>query len=159
MTDNTATNILYIYLSILLLILSYILLVNVALPILIDIIAELVECIKPCTRYSCVKFNYKCCINDSEDIPVIIVHEPIVFSSTNIINEDIPTIIVHEPIVFSLTNIINKECAICITDNNSNSISLKCNHTYHNDCIKPWIYECTKQEKQPKCPLCNDNII
>ena len=138
MTDNIATNILYIYLSILLFILSYILLVNVVLPILIDIIAELVECIKPCTRYSCVKFNYKCCINDSEDIPVIIVHEPIVFSSTNIINE---------------------ECAICITDNNSNSISLKCNHTYHNDCIKLWIYECTKQEKQSKCPICNDNII
>ena len=35
--------------------------------------------------------------------------------------------------------IINEVCAICITDNNSNSISLKCNHGYHPDCIRGWV--------------------
>jgi hypothetical protein len=50
--------------------------------------------------------------------------------------------------------IINEDCAICITDNNSNSISLNCNHTYHSKCIGPWIKQCNKIEQIPQCPLC-----
>ena len=50
--------------------------------------------------------------------------------------------------------IINEECAICITDNNSNSISLNCNHTYHSKCIGPWIKQCNQIEQSPQCPLC-----
>ena len=55
--------------------------------------------------------------------------------------------------------IINEECAICITDNNSNSISLNCNHTYHSECINPWVQQCKIQENIPTCPLCKANII
>jgi hypothetical protein len=55
--------------------------------------------------------------------------------------------------------IINEECPICITDNNSNSISLTCNHTYHSECINPWIKQCNTQETIPMCPLCKSNII
>ena len=55
--------------------------------------------------------------------------------------------------------IINEECPICISDNNSNSISLTCNHTYHSECINPWIKQCNTQETIPMCPLCKSNII
>jgi hypothetical protein len=55
--------------------------------------------------------------------------------------------------------IINEECPICITDNNSHSISLTCNHTYHSKCIKPWVQQCNILEKIPLCPLCNANIV
>ena len=55
--------------------------------------------------------------------------------------------------------IINEECAICITDNNSNSISLNCNHTYHSKCIGPWIKQCNKIERIPQCPLCKATIV
>ena len=55
--------------------------------------------------------------------------------------------------------IINEECPICITDNNYNSISLTCNHTYHSKCIKPWVQQCKILEKIPLCPLCNANIV
>ena len=55
--------------------------------------------------------------------------------------------------------IINEECAICITDNNSNSISLNCNHTYHSKCIGPWIKQCNQIEQNPQCPLCKANIV
>ena len=55
--------------------------------------------------------------------------------------------------------IINEECPICITDNNSHSISLTCNHTYHSKCINPWVQQCKILEKIPMCPLCNANII
>ena len=55
--------------------------------------------------------------------------------------------------------IINEECAICITDNNSNSISLKCSHGYHSDCIRGWVRQCNKQENIPRCPLCKDHIM
>jgi len=55
--------------------------------------------------------------------------------------------------------IINEECAICITDNNTNSISLNCNHTYHSKCIGPWIKQCNKIERIPQCPLCKATIV
>jgi hypothetical protein len=55
--------------------------------------------------------------------------------------------------------IINEECAICITDNNSNSISLNCNHTYHSKCIGPWIKQCNQIEQIPQCPLCKADIV
>ena len=55
--------------------------------------------------------------------------------------------------------IINEECPICITDNNSNSISLNCNHTYHSKCIGPWIKQCNQIEQSPQCPLCKANIV
>jgi len=51
--------------------------------------------------------------------------------------------------------VINEECAICITDNNSNSISLKCNHGYHRECIRGWVQQCNT----PRCPLCKDHIM
>ena len=55
--------------------------------------------------------------------------------------------------------VINEECAICIADNNSNSISLKCNHGYHRECIRGWVQQCNKQENTPRCPLCKDHIM
>ena len=55
--------------------------------------------------------------------------------------------------------IINEECPICINENNSYSISLTCNHTYHSECINPWVHQCNTLEKIPMCPLCKTNII
>jgi hypothetical protein len=66
----------------------------------------------------------------------------------------------HKEFSIQHTNIIiNEECPICITDNNSNSISLTCNHTYHSKCINPWVQQCKILDKIPMCPLCNVNIV
>ena len=66
----------------------------------------------------------------------------------------------NPPLSIQHTNIIiNEECPICITDNNSTSISLTCNHTYHSECINPWVQQCNILEKIPLCPLCNANIV
>lgn len=47
-------------------------------------------------------------------------------------------------------------CIICLGDfeENDNLCTLKyCEHTYHKDCIKRWIYE------KPICPLCQIVVI
>ena len=45
----------------------------------------------------------------------------------------------------------NKQCNICLEDMSleDNLVNLKCNHVYHNSCIKEWL---TKQST--KCPTC-----
>jgi hypothetical protein len=44
-----------------------------------------------------------------------------------------------------------KSCSICIETYNQDDglIKLKCNHIFHNDCIKPWL-----TSKSTKCPVC-----
>ena len=51
-------------------------------------------------------------------------------------------------------------CAICLEENNENSIVLKCHHEFHKSCIHRWIEEKTNNvlNVQVKCPVCN-NII
>jgi hypothetical protein len=43
-------------------------------------------------------------------------------------------------------------CSICLTELKKDIITLKCNHTYHNDCILLW------KNKNNTCPLCRDII-
>ena len=53
------------------------------------------------------------------------------------------------------------ECCICfsseygniISENNYNPIKLKCNHVYHDNCIKSWL------KNAGTCPMCRHNIF
>lgn len=48
------------------------------------------------------------------------------------------------------------DCSICYTNYdfiNSDPIKLKCEHIFHNQCIKTWL------EKSGTCPLCRHNIF
>ena len=49
------------------------------------------------------------------------------------------------------------ECPICLLDFNDNDLHckrLKCNHLYHESCIKNWVVYKNKQT----CPMCNNHI-
>jgi hypothetical protein len=50
----------------------------------------------------------------------------------------------------------NESCSICYCDyieNNEDSIKLKCNHIYHETCIKTWLEKCGT------CPICRYNVF
>lgn len=53
----------------------------------------------------------------------------------------------------------NKVCSICLSNNNINSITLKCNHNYHKFCLKEWTKQCKKQDNLLTCPLCRKDIV
>jgi hypothetical protein len=53
----------------------------------------------------------------------------------------------------------NKVCSICLSNNNINSITLKCNHNYHKFCLKQWTKQCKKQDNLLTCPLCRGHIV
>lgn len=44
------------------------------------------------------------------------------------------------------------DCSICINKITENGVSLKCNHVFHEQCIKPWV------DLNPVCPLCRTNV-
>lgn len=46
------------------------------------------------------------------------------------------------------------QCAICYDDHNKSSVSLKCNHKYHLDCI----VQSVKISKNKECPYCRHKI-
>lgn len=78
-------------------------------------------------------------LNDLEDVKVTLSEED--FNKLDVIEDE---------------NLIeNKQCNICLEDltkdelKSHNLIQLKCNHIYHNMCIKEWL---TKQST--KCPMC-----
>lgn len=55
-------------------------------------------------------------------------------------------------------NYIKKDCSICLGNIHLNdSISItKCNHVYHEHCLRKWLTEeCTT----PSCPTCRNNLL
>ena len=48
-------------------------------------------------------------------------------------------------------------CSICLDDMDADVIKLKCNHNFHDKCIKKWILT-DYQLNNNKCPLCKDII-
>jgi hypothetical protein len=44
------------------------------------------------------------------------------------------------------------ECSICFEKINKKSISLKCNHIFHKECISKWLQE------NNSCPLCREKV-
>ena len=49
----------------------------------------------------------------------------------------------------------NEECSICFNeyDTSTKVSKLRCNHVYHNDCIKKWF------ETSGTCPMCRNNVF
>ena len=47
------------------------------------------------------------------------------------------------------------ECPICTEVLNENSITTKCGHTFHTDCLIPW---CRQHREATTCPACRDPI-
>lgn len=65
-------------------------------------------------------------------------------TNTRIILPTIPIII--------LTPETDLECCICLEKGKENFVALKCNHSFHKNCILEWI-----KEKQT-CPMCRIEI-
>jgi len=63
-----------------------------------------------------------------------------------------PTIPLEEQLSLR-THLCQEECIICIEDYQPHDVlcTLKCNHTFHKECIENWIhYSSTTQ-----CPICS----
>ena len=51
-------------------------------------------------------------------------------------------------------------CSICIDESNdSEVIQLNCGHSFHRKCIDQWIIQCIDSNNNPKCPLCNSEVL
>jgi hypothetical protein len=62
----------------------------------------------------------------------------------------------------------NLECPICLEDYSEhacseqgcmspfcyNTFKTDCNHAFHHECLKKWIYDCLDQERNGTCPYC-----
>ena len=47
----------------------------------------------------------------------------------------------------------NTECCICLEKGSNKFLKLKCDHLFHEKCIKNWI------EDHNTCPICREDII
>lgn len=78
-------------------------------------------------------------LNDLEDVKVTLSEDE--FNKLKIVNDE--------------TLIENKQCNICLEEltkdelNDDKLLQLKCQHIYHNDCIKEWLLK-----QSTKCPTC-----
>jgi hypothetical protein len=50
-------------------------------------------------------------------------------------------------------------CTICLSVNNQKSITLRCDHKFHEACIKEWAYISYEKTNNAHCPLCRKNIF
>jgi len=61
-----------------------------------------------------------------------------------------------KPVRFSKNNTkLNESCPICLLDyevGDKNLMILKCNHVYHNECIRQWL------QRDVRCPTCRFNL-
>ena len=46
------------------------------------------------------------------------------------------------------------KCPICLEEMKENTITIKCDHKYHQDCIKTWF-----DTGKLKCPLCQESVV
>ena len=53
-------------------------------------------------------------------------------------------------------NIDNETCTICLNENDTSSTILKCQHTFHKQCINKWIDTSIQNNTDILCPLCRD---
>jgi len=50
-------------------------------------------------------------------------------------------------------------CTICLIVNNQKSITLCCEHRFHEACIRHWVDVSLKKYNNVPCPLCRTNIF
>ena len=78
----------------------------------------------------------------------------IIYENYNNLNENEEESVSNEQYM-SLTKYYKViECPICFGFTNDN-ITLKCNHSYCNDCLYKWV----KTENKKTCPTCRKNIF
>ena len=97
----------------------------------------------------------------------ITIRRPIMYFNMNTIplssvGDDIKVTVSHNDFQkmktakYSEIDAINTQCNICLCDFDPNDIVLKvskCNHVFHNDCIKKWFLE-----ESNKCPVCRIEV-
>lgn len=54
---------------------------------------------------------------------------------------------------------LDSMCSICLDNSNKKNIKLKCNHSFHKDCINKWIVNCIDKSTSPVCPICRHVIF
>ena len=54
--------------------------------------------------------------------------------------------------LFTPSNSSDNECCICFENMTTNTITTRCNHIFHINCLGDWI------DKNPTCPLCRRDI-
>lgn len=82
------------------------------------------------------------------------------YSNYNDLEEEIPILTEDEFNMLSFTNIdkdhplLTSQCSICLDDFKLGEISvtLKCKHVYHKECIKNWLIK--QSSKCPTCRMC-----
>lgn len=59
------------------------------------------------------------------------------------------------------SNSINEDCVICLdtVEINNKNVILNCKHIYHVMCLQDWVSNQLKQDINPCCPHCRDEII
>lgn len=57
--------------------------------------------------------------------------------------------------VYKLSENKEEKCSVCMSDMNTDEhvCELPCNHTFHNNCIQPWL-----QQYNYKCPICRKEV-
>jgi hypothetical protein len=57
--------------------------------------------------------------------------------------------------VYKLSEKKEEKCSVCMTDMNTDEqvCELPCGHTFHDDCIQPWL-----KEYNYKCPICRKEV-
>ena len=77
-------------------------------------------------------------------------------NTINTINKN-GKILTFNPLFNKPTN-DNYNCAICLEQNDKNSISTQCGHNFHKKCIEKWMFHNIKENNTPLCPLCNSDF-
>ena len=57
--------------------------------------------------------------------------------------------------IYTLTENKEDKCSVCMSELNIDEhvCELPCKHTFHNDCIQPWL-----QQYNYKCPICRKEV-
>ena len=57
--------------------------------------------------------------------------------------------------IYTLTENKEDNCSVCMSELNIDEhvCELPCKHTFHNDCIQPWL-----QQYNYKCPICREEV-
>jgi hypothetical protein len=64
-----------------------------------------------------------------------------------------------EPIFDDCHSTDTDMCTICLSVNNNKSVTLRCDHRFHEVCIKHWVDVSLKKYNNVPCPLCRKNIF
>ena len=55
---------------------------------------------------------------------------------------------------------INEECPICLEAIDNNTITIRCQHSFHTKCLEQWVKTPIEENGNNfNCPLCNENYL